>query len=204
MAAFLLAAFAQGGRSVQKRRFVSLGLLAAALVAGTALGFVAGCSDESGGSALTPDNWREFEPEHGRFTIRIPGDPKPIPQNELDQANAGWSSTAGPVTYRISYRELGSGKKLLDDNQVEDEFDGFRDTQLKIVEAAKRVTEKSHITMAKVSARQFDVLRSDGTWQRVQICILGDRMYRADVSGPVEAIDNVDSQQFFNSLRVSQ
>ncbi len=182
------------------RRSVARSVLCGGWVALLAL---AGCSKTS--SSAATGTWNDFDPESGKVSIRMPGEPKPILAGELKDINAarGWFVESGPVTYRLSYRELSPSSKVVDQDQIEGNFDDFRE-MLPIVENVKKLKEKKPLSVAKVSGRELDVVTKDGKSQRIQICISGGRFYRADITGPEDAINNVDGEMFFNSFTVGR
>ena len=71
---------------------------------------VAGCgkggADSASGAGAGPStaatgSWKEFDPEQGKFTIKLPGDPQPLPGNGAAAKVWARRSQAQPIRSAI-------------------------------------------------------------------------------------------------------
>ncbi len=173
----------------------------------TLLLLAAGCghsSDANSGSSANA-GWKEFDPEKGKFSVSLPGDPQPLSGLEMAGMTRAWGATAGNLTYRVGYQELSLDDSSPDQSAMDQRFDTYIDTLSEREGVDLRPGEGRRPTsVAHTSGAEFTVTTPDKQARRVQLCIAGGRMYRIDVTGPTEAVTGADADVFFNSLKIAR
>lgn len=175
-----------------------------ALICCGLLALIAGCNQGSADSPSSGDTdsgaWKDFGPEKDRFSVRMPGVPKP--QTNPEGLSQAWASEAGGVTYRIGYKELFDPSVSDDLAKSEAFFDTFTDT-LKFAQETEVVEEKKHINIAGGPGREIVGTTPDKKLRRIRITLAGGRYYQIDVAGTKEAVNSPDVEVFFNSLKLT-
>ena len=149
-----------------------------------ALLILGGCSAKESSDSPTAANSgttsmaivKEFNPEQGKFTIKMPGDPTLEPAD--GSAAKAWSSHSGPLSFSIGYTTVGDSGSTPTEDQIKQDFDNISAT-LPITEKIVVTDEKTPITVAGVSGREIDGTTSDKKATRIRLCVVGNRRYRA-------------------------
>jgi hypothetical protein len=165
---------------------------------------ICGCNNDGSGSAAASSGggWKDFEPEQAKFTIKMPGDPAPLPKPDASIANI-WGSSAGNLSYSIRYNELFDPDTAKDQDKIEGIFDDIY-SSIGIKEQLDDRVQKRQINFGGIAGREIDGTTPDKKSTRIRMCVSGGRLYRADVTGPKEAVDSPDAEVFFNSFKVGR
>ncbi len=179
-----------------RRFFVGWGLLI--------LSVLCGCNSDGSGSAAASSGggWKNFEPEQAKFTIKMPGDPAPLPKPDASVANI-WGSSAGNLNYSVRYTELTDPGLAQDQDKIEAIFDDIYGT-IGLTEKLDDREQKRQINFGGIAGREIDGTTPDKKATRIRMCVSGGRLYRADVTGPKDAVDSPDAEVFFNSFKVGR
>jgi hypothetical protein len=179
-----------------RRMFASCGL--AVLLA------VCGCNKDGDSAAASSGGggWKDFEPEQAKFTIKMPGEPAPLPKPDPAVANI-WGSSGGNLSYSIRYTDLTDPSVAQNQDKIEGIFDDIYGT-IGLTEQLDNREQKKQLNFGGVSGREIDGTTSDKKSTRIRMCISGGRLYRADVTGPKEAVDSPDAEVFFSSFKVGR
>ncbi len=172
-----------------------------ACVAVCALLTSVGCgrSSDAGGTVA---GWKEFDPEAGKFSIKMPGDAAPLKSWEMAGMKA-WGAKAGDVTYRVGYQELPMDFGAPDQARTDQMFDNYLGT-LNITEDVNVHEPRKAANVAQVAGAEITVETPDKKFRRIAMCISGGRIYRADVTGSADAITGADPSLFFNSFKIGR
>ncbi len=163
-----------------------------------------GCGSDGAGSAAASSGggWKDFEPEQAKFTIKMPGDPAPLPKPDSTVANI-WGSSAGNLSYSVRYTELTDPGLAQNQDKIEEIFDDIYGT-IGLTEGLDNREQKRQINFGGIAGREIDGTTPDKKATRIQMCISGGRLYRADVTGPKDAVDSPDAEVFFSSFKVGR
>lgn len=170
----------------------------------------AGCGHSSDGSsaASSKAGWKEFDPEKGKFSVSMPGDPQPISPTEMAGMSHVWGTTAGNLTYRVGYQDLSLDDSSPDQHALDERFDTYIET-IGARESVDARDPRRPASVANTSGAEFSVTvpgktPADKQVRRVQLCVAGGRMYRLDVTGPADVVASADADVFFNSLKIAR
>ncbi|HKD36308.1 MAG TPA: hypothetical protein VKB78_05890 [Pirellulales bacterium] len=150
----------------------------------------------SGGSST---GWKEFAPEGEHFSIKMPGDPKPLSGDMSD--TKGWTADGGNLVYKIRYTPLADPSIEKDQGKVENQYDLTFDT-IGIKDGLEGLQQTKSISFAGNIGREIVGVTADKKFDRIRLCIVGGRLYRADLIGSNEAVDSGDAKVFFDSLKI--
>jgi hypothetical protein len=156
-------------------------------------------SDSANASSGNSTGWREFAAEGDHFSIKMPGDPKPIAA-DMSWTN-GWTADGGNLLYKIRYKPLPDPSIEKDQGKVEEQYELTFDT-IGIKDGLEDLQQTKSISFAGNIGREIVGTTSDEKFDRIRLCIVGGRMYRGDVIGSKEAVDSGDAQIFFDSLKI--
>ena len=168
------------------------------------LSAIFGCSNDGSGSAAASSGggWKDFEPEQAKFTIKMPGDPAP-PKQKPDPSISGiWESTAGNLSYSIRYTDLFDPSVTKNQDKIEQIYDDIYNS-IGLTDGLDNRDQKRQ-NFGGVAGREIDGTTTDKKATRIRIGIAGGRLYRADVTGPKEAVDTPDAEAFFNSFKIGR
>jgi hypothetical protein len=165
---------------------------------------VCGCSKDGADSASASSGggWKDFEPEQAKFTIRMPGEPAPLPKPDPAVANI-WGSSEGNLSYSIRYTALSDPGMAQNQDKIEQIFDDIYNS-IGLTDQLDNREQKKQLNFGGVSGREIDGTLPDKKAIRIRICVSGGRIYRADVTGPRESVDSPDANAFFNSFKVGR
>ncbi|HEY2146551.1 MAG TPA: hypothetical protein VGH32_01355 [Pirellulales bacterium] len=158
-----------------------------------------GGSDSANASSGGSSGWREFAPEGDHFSIKMPGDPKPLPPDMSE--TKGWTANGANLVSIIRYRPLSDPSIEQNQSNVEKEFDTVFDT-IAITDGLKDVEQQKSVSFSGNIGREIEGTTADGKIDRIRLCIVGGRMYRGDVTGTKEAVESGDAKLFFDSLKI--
>jgi hypothetical protein len=164
---------------------------------------ICGCSNDGSGSAAASSGGegKNFEPEQAKFTIKMPGDPAPLPKPDPGISNI-WGSTAGNLSYSIRYTDLFDPSVTQNQDKIEQIYDDIYNS-IGLTDGLDNRDQKRQ-NFGGVAGREIDGTTPDKKATRIRIGISGGRLYRADVTGPKEAVDSPDAEAFFNSFKVGR
>jgi hypothetical protein len=162
---------------------------------------ICGCSNDSAGSAASSGGWKDFEPEQAKFSIKMPGEPAPLPKPDPSISNI-WGSTAGSLSYSIRYTDLFDPSVTQNQDKIEQIYDDIYNS-ISLTDGLDNRDQKRQ-NFGGVAGREIDGTTTDKKATRIRIGIAGGRLYRADVTGPKEAVDTPDAEAFFNSFKVGR
>jgi hypothetical protein len=178
-----------------RRLIESFGLLVLLMICGCS-------SDGSGSTATSSGGWKDFEPEQAKFTIKMPGDPAPLPKPDAAVANI-WGSSAGNLSCSVRYTELTDPSLTQNQDKIEEIFDDVYST-IGLTEGLDNREQKRQVNFGGIAGREIDGTTPDKKATRIRMCIAGGRLYRADVTGSKEAVDSSAAEEFFNSFKVGR
>jgi hypothetical protein len=173
------------------------------LVCGSLLGLMllGGCGKKAteGPSAA---GWSGFDPEKGKFSVAMPGTPAESP---LKSGSPGkmWTSQADGLTYSVGYEDVQLPPGAADTDQVQD----FMNTEVEwmiTVRGGTLAGQKQPLIVGGQPGREVDIDVDGKTLRRIRMCIVGDRLYTVEVSGPADKVSPPDIDSFLDSFKVAK
>lgn len=177
-------------------RFALLSLAVSLMLVATGC---SGGSDSASASSGGSSGWKEFTPEGDHFSVKLPGDPKPLPPDMSE--TKGWTANGANLVCIIRYRPLADPSIEQNQSNVEKEFDTIFDT-IAITDGLKDLEQQKSVSFSGNIGREIEGTTADGKVDRIRLCIVGGRMYRGDAIGTKEAVESGDAKLFFDSLKI--
>lgn len=177
-----------------KRAFVTSGLLGLLLLCGCGKG-----NDSSGGSG-----WSGFDPDNGKFTVNMPGTPTEQPMTS--GKGKSWTSTADGLTYSVSYQELDVPAGTADSDRAESLMNDEVE-HIDFLGKGKVLGEHKPLMIGGaggVPGREVDVEIDKNNTRRIRMCLVGNRLYEVEISGPREKVAASDADSFLDSFRLGK
>lgn len=145
--------------------------------------------------------WTGFDPEHGKFSLAMPGTPTEKPLN--GSAGKSWTSTADGLTYTVRYAELQIPDASADTDKAEQWMDNEVEFLLTI-EGGTLTGQTKPLMVGGQPGREV-VIDVDGkTVRRIRMCVAGNRLYRVEVSGPKDKVGTPEVNSFLDSFRATK
>ena len=145
--------------------------------------------------------WTGFDPEHGKFSLAMPGTPTENPSD--GSAGKSWSSSADGLTYTISYAELQTPEASADTDKVEQWMDNEVDIMLTI-ERGTLTKQQKPLMVGGQPGREVDIDVDGKTVRRIRMCVAGNRLYRVEVSGPKDKVFTPEVDSFLDSFKAAK
>jgi hypothetical protein len=175
-----------------KRVLVFGGLMTAMLLCGC------GKPADSGPSGA---GWSGFDPEHGTFSVAMPG--TPAEKASGSSTEKSWTSTADGLTYTVGYAELKLPEGTSDTDRVEKLMDEEIDTMLTI-KGGTLTGQKKPLMVGGQPGREVDIDIDGKTVRRIRMCVVGDRLYEVEVSGPNDKVATPEVDSYLDSFKTTK
>ena len=153
------------------------------------------------------DDWKEFKPKNGKFTVKMPGKPKDI-SRDIDvggdkvKANIHAVEVGPTGAYLVSWTDFPEG--LIDQDNIATHLDGVQNG---VVTSGKGkvLSQKTVKVQKKYVGRDvnYTVPNINGTG-RVRIFFVGDRLYQIMALGDKTFMDSDDIDTFFDSFALTK
>ncbi len=150
------------------------------------------------GGTLDSDGLMLFDPDQGKFTVRVPGVLEVQPG---DTDGKTYKLKTPSLTYKIGYSEV-----LLPSDAATDRINKFLAAEvsaLQFEEGGKIVGEAKSMEIAGAPGTEVEVEMKDKTHRRIQFIVFDGRLYRLEVAGTSDAVVSADAERFLHSLKLS-
>lgn len=144
--------------------------------------------------------WKEFTPPGAGFTVSMPGDPAPQTQPGDGVTVYLYTSNDETAQYLSSYFDVAESGTLID---AATEYDSLEKLKM---DAMHGVLGEAHdIHLGAYSGREFvvtDPLSAGTQNARIQLFLVGVRVFQLMVLGDTEALHSANADKFFQSLSI--
>ncbi len=176
------------------------GLVSGMLLLGGCSGSGSGKNGETGSTGGVAE-WKTFDPDHGKFSVELPGTPEVQPGGNAREKQ--WTVESGGVKYSIRYMDLradGPANAEWAQRQIEVRLDTF----LMESSAQRKVEIDKRIELGGQSGLEVVFDLPDKSRNRLWICVAGTRMYWLQVSGTKDLVNSVTISRFPNSFKIGR
>ena len=152
------------------------------------------------GSGGTPDSdgLMLFDPDQGRFTLRVPG---VLELQPGDTDGKTYTLKTPSLTYTIGYNETNLAADAT--TQRINTALAAEVSALRFEQGAKIVGEAKPMEIAGAPGVEVEVEMQDKTHRRIQYFVFDGRLYRLEVAGTSDTVVSADAERFLHSLKLS-
>ncbi|MBX9627371.1 MAG: hypothetical protein K2X82_26445 [Gemmataceae bacterium] len=161
----------------------------------------------AGGLAARDDDWKEFRPKGGRFTIRLPGAPKETSREYDSPAGKvrmnSFVVQAGPNgVYGVAYGDYPEG--TIDPEQIGKHLDGAQEGAVAATKG--KLVESKDIKLAdQHPGREITCELPAEKWMtRTRIYFVGRRLYQVHALGMKEFIKGEEVGKVLDSFKLAE
>src|SRR5262249_50324596 len=158
-------------------------------------------------SARDDEDWKEFSPKNGKFTVKMPGKPKALPAQDISFPGGKsklymWilEVDGGKGAYMVAYNDFPA--ELVSDDVIDAALDGARDGAVKNVKGGKLLSSKKIKLQKKYPGRDFTFEVGGIGQARARIYLVEGRLYQTAVFGTEELVTDPDTKTFLDSFKV--
>lgn len=155
-------------------------------------------TNTSSGGTLDSDGLMLFDPDQGKFTVRVPG---LLEAQGGDIDGKSYRLKTPSLTYTIGYTEV-----RLPSDAASDRINKFLAAEvsaLQFEEGGKIVGEAKSMEIAGAPGTEVELEMKDKTHRRIQFIVFDGRLYRLEVAGTSDAVVSADAERFLHSLKLS-
>lgn len=158
--------------------------------------------------ARDDDEWIDFAPKGGRFTLKMPAKPRTLPPQDI--AFPGGKSKlhmfilevdGGKAAYMAAYNDFPEDLVTDDPDVLDAALDGARDGAVKNVKG-RLLSSKAIKLDKKYPGREFTFEVSGLGQARARIYLVDGRMYQVVVFGSEELVKGPDAKTYLDSFKL--
>lgn len=159
-------------------------------------------------SARDTDDWVEFKPKGGNFTVKMPEKPKA--QKAQDISYPGGTSKlymfileveGGKGAYMVAYNDFPSD--LINDEVAQAALDGAQKGAVTNVKGKLIGTPKKITLQKKYPGRDFTFEVGGIGQARARVYLVEGRLYQTAVFGSEDLVKSADTKAFLDSFKVT-
>src|SRR4051794_4724582 len=153
------------------------------------------------------DDWTDFKPKNGKFTVKMPEKPKTLPTQDITYPGGKSKLNmfilevdGGKGAYMVAYNDFPA--ELITDDVADAALDGAQEGAVKNVKG-KLLSSKKITLQKKYPGRDFTFEVANIGQARARVYLVEGRLYQTAVFGSEDLVKSADTKTFLDSFKVT-